>query len=195
MTAEESSKSSPSHLPLIGWRERLALPDLSVASVKAKIDTGARSSALHAEEIELFEREGEAFVRFKVHPSQSSQTKFITTEAKLLDIRSVKSSSGQAEYRPVIETTVSTKHHQWTVELTLTNRDLMGFRMLLGRQAIRRRFLVDSGQSYLQTDSPKRKLKTKKKRHSQKKIKTKKKRKHENSDLIEKFRPLFHPSN
>ena len=201
MTTEESSKSPPA-LPLIGWRERLSLPDLSVRSVKAKIDTGARSSALHAEDIEFFERDGQAFVRFKVHPSQSSQTKFITTEAKLLDIRPVKSSSGQSESRPVIETTVSTKYQQWPVELTLTNRDLMGFRMLLGRQAIRRRFLVDSGQSYLQTDAPKHKLKTKKKRLNQnrsqscpqKNIKTKKKIKHGNSNLVEKFRTLFNSS-
>ncbi|MEL6554934.1 MAG: RimK/LysX family protein [Cyanobacteria bacterium J06621_11] len=190
MTAESSPE-----LPLIGWRERLALPDLPVTSVKAKIDTGARSSALHAEDIEFFEREGEKFVRFKVHPSQSSKTKFITAEAKLLDIRSVKSSSGQAESRPVIETTVSTKHCQWTVELTLTNRDLMGFRMLLGRQAVRRRFLVDSGRSYLQTDAPKHKLKASKKRQQQKKIKTSQKTTHENSNFVEKLRTLFNSPN
>ena len=160
MTAADSSDSSSGSLPLIGWRERLALPELGVSSVKAKIDTGARSSALHAFDIEFFDREGVAFVRFRVHPTQKNKKKTITVEAKLLDKRPVRSSSGETETRPVIETMVATKSHQWPIELTLTNRDVMGFRMLLGRQAVRSRFLVDSGRSYLQSSAPKHKLKS-----------------------------------
>ena len=162
MTASEQ----PS-LAIIGWRERVALPELNVVSVKAKIDTGARSSALHAFDIEAFSKtlQGteQAFVRFRVHPSHRSRKELITVEAKLIDMREVRSSSGTAESRPVIETTVLVGKQQWPIELTLTNRDVMGFPMLLGRQAIRGRFLVDSSQSYLQSAVRKHKLKGHKK--------------------------------
>lgn len=176
------SVSDAPSLPIIGWRERVSLPDLSVSSIKAKIDTGARSSAIHAFDIELFKREGKEFVRFKVHPSQRSRKKVVLAEAKLLDMRKVRNSGGKAEMRPVVETIVSTINHQWPIELTLTNRDVMGFRMLLGRQAVRKRFLVDPGQSYLQSPVLKRKLKGRKKT------------KHENSHFVEKFFTLFDAS-
>ncbi len=183
------------NLPTIGWRERLALPDLAVISVKAKIDTGARSSALHAFDIELFKQDDVDFVRFKVHPSQRNKKKVITAEAKLLEMRAIKNSGGQAETRPVIRTLVSTDDQQWPIDLTLTNRDMMGFRMLLGREAVRRRFLVDPGQSYLQSPSPKHKLKkSSSKDRKQKKIKSSQKLKHENSNLIKKLRALLNPS-
>ncbi|MGD1897073.1 MAG: ATP-dependent zinc protease [Phormidesmis sp.] len=190
MTAAERTD-----LPLIGWRERLALPELSVTSVKAKIDTGARSSALHAFDIELFKRADVDFVRFKVHPAQRHKKKTVTVEAQLLEMRSIRSSSGQAEMRPVIETLVATNSLQWPIELTLTNRDMMGFRMLLGRQAVRQRFLVDSGQSYLQSSAPKHKLKSSRaKGRKTKKIKGSQKIKHENSNFVEKLRTLFNTS-
>ncbi|MGB3671362.1 MAG: RimK/LysX family protein [Phormidesmis sp.] len=194
MTAENRT-----NLPTIGWRERLALPELAVISVKAKIDTGARSSALHAFDIELFKRDDVDFVRFKVHPSQRNKKKVITAEAKLLEMRTVKNSGGQAETRPVIRTIVSTNDQQWPIDLTLTNRDMMGFRMLLGREAVRRRFLVDSGQSYLQSSSPKHKLKKSSAKSStkdrkQKKTKGSQKLKHEDSNFIKKLRALFNPS-
>jgi len=194
MTAENRT-----NLPTIGWRERLALPELDVISVKAKIDTGARSSALHAFDIELFKRDDADFVRFKVHPSQRNKKKVITAEAKLLEMRAVKNSGGQAETRPVIRTIVSTNDQQWPIDLTLTNRDMMGFRMLLGREAVRRRFLVDSGQSYLQSSSPKHKLKKSSPKSStkdrkQKKTKSSQKLKHEDSNFIKKLRALFNPS-
>ncbi len=190
MTAENRTS-----LPTIGWRERLALPELGVTSVKAKIDTGARSSALHAFDIELFKRDDTEFVRFKVHPSQRDKKKVITAEARLLETRAVKNSGGQAETRPVIRTIVSANNQQWPIDLTLTNRDMMGFRMLLGREAVRRRFLVDSGQSYLQSPSPKHKLKkSSSKDHKQKKTKGSQQLKHENSNFIKKLRALFNPS-
>jgi hypothetical protein len=144
-------------LPIIGWREHLALPDLGIKEVKAKIDTGARSSALHAFDVVIFECDGKKRVRFKVHPYQRDTTRTVTTEAELLEQRQVRSSGGHSQVRPVIQTTVELNGDRWLIELTLTNRDVMGFRMLLGRQAVRRRFLVDAGRSFLgsPTGSPK----------------------------------------
>jgi hypothetical protein len=137
-------------LPLIGWREWVALPALGVYATKAKIDTGARSSALHAFDLEHFERDGVAMVRFQAHPIQRDDSHAVTAEAVLLDRRTVRSSGGHEQLRPVIKTPVQVGNVIWPIELTLTSRDAMGFRMLLGRQAVRNRFLVDPGQSYLQ---------------------------------------------
>ena len=148
-------------LPIIGWREQLALPDLGIREVKAKIDTGARSSALHAFDVETFNSNGKRMVRFKVHPYQRDAHRTVTAEAELLDQRQVRNSGGQTQVRPVIETTVELNGDRWSIELTLTNRDVMGFRMLLGRQAVRRRFLVDAGRSFLHSATESRKLKPK----------------------------------
>jgi hypothetical protein len=137
-----------SHLPLIGWREWVALPELGVGQIKAKADTGARSSSLHAWDIEEFDREGETWVRFVLHPLQRSMKESIEAEAKLLERRPVRSSTGHQSLRPVIVTQVSLLGHAWPIELTLAGRDEMGFRMLLGREALRGRFLVHPGASY-----------------------------------------------
>lgn len=137
-------------LSTIGWREKLALPQLGIEEIKAKIDTGARSSALHAFDIHKFFRNGEEMIKFKVHPRQKESHTTIETEAKLLEYREVRNSGGQIQLRPVIETTAKLGTYQWQIELTLTNRDVMGFRMLLGRQAVRKRFLIDAGKSFLQ---------------------------------------------
>lgn len=134
--------------PSIGWREWVALPDLGIAGVKAKIDTGARSSCLHAFDIEEFERDGKTWVRFTVHPIQRNSTETVQAEAEILEHRSVRSSSGHSNMRPVIITTLHWLEQEWPVELTLTSRDGMGFRMLLGREAIRGRFVVDAGNSW-----------------------------------------------
>lgn len=137
------------HHTRIGWREWLALPDLGVNAVKAKIDTGARSSTLHAFDVQRFERHGAPWVRFKVHPVQRDTKVTVQAEAPLHDERLIRDSGGKEHLRPVIETTVELNGERWPIELTLTNRDAMGFRMLLGRQAIRRRFVVDAGRSFL----------------------------------------------
>jgi hypothetical protein len=136
-------------LPVLGWREWCSLPDLGVPRVKAKIDTGARSSSLHAFDVEMLKRRGQRFVRFKVHPRQRNDTDLIAAEAEVLDLRSVRSSNGEVAERPVIVTHIEILGERWPIELTLANRDAMGFRMLLGREALRRRFLIDSGKSYL----------------------------------------------
>lgn len=138
-------------LPALGWREWLALPDLGVGAIKAKIDTGARSSTLHAFAVTPFERGGRPWVRFTVHPVQRSAYPTVETESPLHDERLIRDSGGKEQLRPVILTTVEVDGERWPIELTLTNRDAMGFRMLLGRQAIRGRFVVDAGRSYLLT--------------------------------------------
>ncbi len=154
-------KDDSARLQTIGWREYVSLPDLGIPTIKAKVDTGARSSSLHAFEMELFRKDGLDYVRFKIHPLQRSVTKIIEVETPVFDIRKVKSSSGEASLRPVIVTIVEMMGVAWPIELTLANRDEMGFRMLLGREAIRGRMLVDSGNSYF-GGVPKRK-KTKRK--------------------------------
>ncbi len=146
ISVENSSNSSDQWI--IGWREWVSLPALGVRHIKAKIDTGARSSSLHALNIETFDQNGIAMVRFDVQPIQRSDAKTIICEAPIHDIRSVRSSSGQATKRIFILTDVHWFHTTWQVEMTLANRNKMGFRMLIGREAIRGRMLVDPGQSY-----------------------------------------------
>lgn len=141
-------KDKSSDLLVIGWREWVGLPDLGIESIKAKVDTGARSSSLHAFDVQEFDRDGKRWVRFKIHPVQKKSSSIVQAEAAVLDIRSVRSSSGRASLRPVIKTRVELLGVSWPIELTLANRDDMGFRMLLGRQAFRRRFIVDGGRSY-----------------------------------------------
>ena len=135
-------------LPLIGWREWIALPELGVKFIKAKIDTGARSSSLHAFDVEMFEDSGQQMVRFKVNPVQRNASWVIECVSAVIDVRSIRSSSGEAQVRPVIQTPIRLVGHTVDIELTLADRNQMGFRMLLGREAFRRRFLIDPGKSY-----------------------------------------------
>jgi hypothetical protein len=136
-------------LTVMGWREWIEFPDFGIKRIKAKVDSGARSSSLHAENIELFQLRGQMGVRFLVLPLQRSPLKAVNCQALLHDERYVKSSNGSRELRPVIRTQIAWAGESWDVDVTLTSRDLMGFRMLLGREAIRRRYLVDTGRSYL----------------------------------------------
>ncbi len=134
---------------LVGWREWVGLPELGVERIKAKIDTGARSSTLHAFELTSHREDGIDVVRFRIHPLQRSSKVSVEAVAELIDERSVRNSGGHAEMRPVILTEVEIGGQRWPIELTLTRRDAMGFRMLLGRQAIRGRFAVDPGASFV----------------------------------------------
>ena len=133
---------------VIGWREWVALPELGVNRIKAKIDTGARTSAIHAFDIEVCKNGGEDWVRFAIHPYQKNDTKIQTCTCPVRDIRVITNSGGAREQRVVIETQLTIGDLSWPIEMTLTNRDEMGFRMLLGRTAMKGRFLVDPGRSF-----------------------------------------------
>lgn len=135
-------------LPVIGWREWVSLPDLGINAIKVKVDTGARSSSLHAIKQKIFERDGKKWVQFQINPLQDKTDDKIKAEAKIVDFRSVRSSNGVSEMRPVIKTQIKLLGIVWPIELTLSNRDEMGFRMLLGRQAFRKKFYVDAGRSF-----------------------------------------------
>ena len=138
----------------IGWREWVSLPELGVKWIKAKIDTGARTSALHVSHIHRVD--GNNHLEFKIHPMQKRAHPVVIASSDLIEERHIKSSNGETSLRPVIQTNLKIGDEIFPIELTLVNRDLMGFRMLLGREAIRGRFLVDSGRSFL-TGKPRRK--------------------------------------
>lgn len=139
---------------LIGWREWVSLPDSGVDWIKAKIDTGARSSSLHAYDVVEFDRDGEAWVRFRVKPWQDSQEDAITIERPIHDRRAVRSSSGHAQQRIVIRLNIRLVDREVPADVTLNNRDEMGFRMLIGREALRHGFIVDSSQSFVGGKAP-----------------------------------------
>lgn len=143
------SKKKKRRLPVIGWREWLSLPELGVEAIKVKVDTGARTSSLHAFDLETVAVDGAPWVRFLIHPFQDDSETTLEASAPMVDERRVRPSTGRAQLRPVIRTLAVLGTATWPIEITLVNRDMMGFRMLLGRQAVRRRFLVDPGRSFL----------------------------------------------
>jgi len=133
---------------IIGWREIVSLPELGVFDMRAKIDTGARTSALHAEDQEVFERNDAKWVRFRVPASRHHRD--FRVEVPVLDERDIKNTSGVPERRIVIRTVLHLGNHHWHVDVSLANRANMGFDMILGRTAIRRHnVLVDAGRSFL----------------------------------------------
>lgn len=144
-------------LLVVGWREWVSLPELGIDRIKAKVDSGARSSSLHAFEVEPFQQDGREYVRFKVYPKQRSTENIIECTAPVFDRRSVRSSSGESSDRFVILTSVQWMGDQWQIEMTLADRSEMGFRMLLGRQAMRGRLLIDPSRSYFGGKPVKRK--------------------------------------
>ena len=139
---------------ILGWREWVDLPELGLHNIKAKVDTGARTSALHAFELRTFEQDGRHRVEFKMHPNQRDHDTVVVCRADIKDERVVRDSGGHSENRWVIETPVRIGAEVWPIELTLTARDDMLFRMLLGRTAIRNRAMVDPSRSYLTRKAP-----------------------------------------
>ncbi|WP_438864416.1 ATP-dependent zinc protease family protein [Neptunicella sp.] len=133
----------------LGWREWGALPDLGIDAIKMKVDTGAKTSCLHAFNLEPFEKNGEQWIKIFLHPNQNDDQTVHECEARVIDQRSVRDSGGHEEVRYVVETQLQLAEHQFPIELTLTNRDSMKFRMLLGRQAMLHRFIVDPTASYI----------------------------------------------
>jgi hypothetical protein len=133
---------------IIGFREWISLPGLKLVALKAKIDTGAKTSSLHAFEIKHVKRGGKSFVRFKVHPIQKNLDLVVSCLAPLIDRRIVTDSGGHKELRYVIHTTIHIAGIKKTIELTLSNRETMKYRMLLGREALKQ-FYIDPSQSYL----------------------------------------------
>ncbi len=133
----------------VGWREWVHLPDLHLDKIKAKVDTGARTSCLHAFDIQPYEADGEQRVRFLMHPVQKRDDIVTECDAKIIDQRLVSDSGGHQEQRYVIESRMVLGEHSWNIEITLTNRDTMMFRMLLGRTAMENRILVNPARSFL----------------------------------------------
>ena len=140
--------SSQARLDIIGWREMVGLPDLGIMQIRAKIDTGARTSALHAEKQELFERDGVQWVRFLI--PTGGHPKLSMVETPLRDERDIDNTSGMPERRYIVRTTLLLGRHRWHIDVSLADRLKMEFDLILGRTAIRgRNVLVDSGGSYL----------------------------------------------
>ncbi len=143
------ARAKPSEVRIVvGWREWVTLPELGTIDVKAKLDTGARTSALHAFDITELTIEGAKWVQFSVHPFQRDDVHSTLCLARLVDRRFVTNSGGHRERRHVIATTLRIGQRDWPIELTLANRDQMGFRLLIGRTAMHHRLIVDPSRSY-----------------------------------------------
>jgi hypothetical protein len=140
-------------LLMVGWREWLSLPQLGITRIKAKVDSGARTSALHAFEIKPFRHHEKHYIRFKIHPLQRSKEDMVECVAEVRDIRWITDSGGHRERRYVIRTLLKLGETDWPIELTLTNRDTMSFRMLLGRTAMKKRVVVNPAVSFLLIDN------------------------------------------
>lgn len=139
----------------IGWREYVSLPKLKVKGIKVKVDTGAATSALHAEDIFIFNEDGKKKVIFTIYPKQGNKIKKVHAEAELIEMRHIRSSTGHVTERPVIRTVIKIGEEEaYEIDITLVNRDIMGFRMLLGRKALKKKFLVHPGKSFLLTTNP-----------------------------------------
>lgn len=148
--SKKDRKSTVKKAPLeIGWREEVTLPQFTKRKIKAKVDTGARTSALHVTNLEIVKKGRSRIAKFTVHPEQDSAKPAFKCQAKVIEVRKIKSSTGHATFRPVIETEVVLGGVRFVTELTLVNRELMGFRMLLGRKALRKRFVVNVAKSYM----------------------------------------------
>lgn len=150
------AQSSKQDRLVVGWREWMALPELDIRAIKAKIDTGARSSALHTFEIHPYRERGVQKVRFGIHPLQKRKDVTLYCNADVTDRRWVSDSGGHRELRYVITTLLQLGDYSWPIELTLTDRDSMRFRMLLGRTAMTRRLVVQPDASYLVGRKPPR---------------------------------------
>lgn len=134
---------------IIGWQEWVSLPDLGVPVICAKTDTGAKTSSIHAYHIQIYNKQGIEWVRFELHPLQRNKRIKLQCSAPVHDVRKVKSSNGEVEERPVILTPLSIGGKEWVIELNLTNRDYMGCRMLIGREAMGNKVMINPSNMFL----------------------------------------------
>jgi len=139
-------KESKSDLEFVGWRESVSLPTFKLLDLKAKIDTGAKTSALHADDIEFLTEKGKKYVKFTIITDEGKKRHL---KSRFLEEREIKSSTGQKTIRPVVKTMIRMGKSEFEIEITLINRDLMGFKMLIGREALNGRFLINPARSYL----------------------------------------------
>lgn len=144
-----TERAETNGLHWVGWREWVMMPDLGIPRLRAKVDTGARTSCLHTFHLEAYEHDGERRVQFWVHPSRRNLNRVIHCDTPLLDERVVTDSGGHREMRYAILTPMRMGPWCWPVEMTLTNRDTMRFRMLIGRTAMKERLCVDPSASFL----------------------------------------------
>lgn len=144
------TESKPIEKMMIGWQEWCALPELKLPKIKAKIDTGAKTSALHAFNIKVKTEQGQKFVYFDIHPHQGDSKGSIACKAPVIDQRYVMSSNGHRERRYVIQTQIRLGTESWPIELTLSRRDPLKFRMLLGREAMQQHVIIDPAKKLLQ---------------------------------------------
>lgn len=142
--------------PTLGWREWVTLPELGITKIKAKVDTGARTSALHAFALHPFTENGQPKIRFEMHPLQHNTDFVVSCVADVVDKRPVTDSGGHTEERYVIMTPITLAGQTWPIEITLTERENMLFRMLLGRSALRKRFIVNPARSFVTTKARKK---------------------------------------
>ena len=158
MLAKRTQKSKIRKLykPALGWREWCSLPDLGIAKVKCKVDTGAKTSSLHAYDVELMRRHGQEYVSFKIHPLQRNTKRVEQCTSKLLEWRQVTDSGGKRTLRPVIITSLKIGTIVKQIEITLIARDELGFRMLLGREALKKTWVVDPAKSFIASKKPKK---------------------------------------
>lgn len=145
----EHAVKQSDELLTFGWREWVSLPELGISRIKAKIDTGARTSALHAFEVRPYSEKGRDRVEFRIHPVQKDKTSVITCTADVIDERVITDSGGHREQRFVIRTELKIGAHHWPIEVTLTARDDMLFRMLIGRTALKGHAIVNPSRSYV----------------------------------------------
>jgi hypothetical protein len=145
---EKMQMTKNEQLITLGWREWVSLPELGLPAIKAKVDTGARTSALHAFDIEQYTEDGVDMLRFLVHPVQKNQEFIVECTAPIKERRQVTDSGGHREMRYVIETLIVIDTYSFPIELTLTDRDTMRFKMLLGRTALNNRAIVDPAASF-----------------------------------------------
>lgn len=139
---------------IVGALEQCALPDLGISDVQVRVDTGAKTSSLHVDNLKKFLKDGKPWVSFDIHPDIYEVEKIIQTQAELVDIRKIKSSNGTSEQRYIIETDFKIGQNRWPIEISLTDRSDMNYLMLLGRQGMQSRVLVDPGETYVISQEP-----------------------------------------